>query len=113
MNDGKVIHVDGYYPGAGQKPPDINEVIESIPSDAIIANFFSCHWHACPHIQPTGRDQIKCPKTGKTWEEVYTASLNHVAQLESLGCRVVTCWKHEYVKLLVTVPRAQEIHENI
>ena len=77
----KAYHVDGY-------DPITNKVYE----------FYGCFWHGCPDCYPLARHEPHQQLQGRSFDEVYHATLNRQRNLRYLGYHVECIWEHAWLK---------------
>ncbi|XP_074661123.1 uncharacterized protein LOC141913858 [Tubulanus polymorphus] len=61
-----------------------------------VYGFNGCYFHGCPECFPVRGDPVACNRGGRTFDDVYQATLRRKHELETMGYTVVQMWEHDY-----------------
>ncbi|XP_074661604.1 uncharacterized protein LOC141914236 [Tubulanus polymorphus] len=61
-----------------------------------VYEFNGCYFHGCPKCFPVRGDPVACNRGGRTFDDVYQATLRRKHELETMGYTVVQMWEHDY-----------------
>ena len=78
----RTYHVDGFDPAS-------NTVYE----------FYGCFYHGCLTCHPQGRHEPHQQLHGRTWQDVYQATVRRESMLRAAGYTLVVCWEHEWTRM--------------
>ena len=74
------------------------------PVTRTVYEFHGCFYHGCPKCYPQARAECHQQLHGRTFEEVYRATVARETQLRALGYTFVILWEHEWTQLKTESP---------